>query len=425
MGTDRFGGSLDGTRRNAALGWAITLFLCVLALDHALEASYRWFVFTGIAVAIVLAPAIGFRDPLVMPPWELLLVVSIPVVDATVFGRSVLTPVAVYVAVAAVALVVAVEIQRFTPARMNHSFAIGLVVIATLAVAAVWNVAQWASDVALGTTYIVGGRSQEAANHAMMIDFVYAAVAGFLAGAVFDRYFRMRSISPTARTSAPSEIPPEGETGPVPSLVRNRLDVPESHVRSVSRSMQVGLGGVLLYGLVVRDVPTIVNAGIALSITFLPALLERDYRLPLEPELVFWLTTAVFLHALGSAGLYDLLGSWDNLTHTLSASIVAAAGYAFVRAIDLHTDDVYLPPKLMFVFVLLFVLAFGVVWELAEFAIDLSARWLGLEAVLTQYGIDDTISDLLFDLVGAVVAAAGGSVYLSAVSHRIAGMIDD
>lgn len=420
------GGLLTGTSRNAILAWLVTLLLCVLALVHALNGSYRWVVFTGVTVTIVIVPAVTFRDPRVMPPGVLLLVVALPVINAAVFGRSFLTAITVYVAVAAVALVVAVEIHRFTPARMNHTFAVGLVVIATLAVAATWNVAQWVCDLTLGTSYIIGGRSQDTANHGMMIDFAYAMVAGLFTGIVFDRYFRLQTESDratartTARSDTPVPAPPEDERTAVPSLVRDRLNVSESHVRTISRVMQAALGGLLLYGILTRNPTTIVNAGLALGITFLPALLEHDYRLPLEPELVFWITTAVFLHSLGSAGLYDLIDLWDTLTHTLSATIVAAAGYAVVRAIDLHTDEIYLPPELIFVFILLFVLAFGVIWELGEFALDLSAQRFGIEAVLSQHGINDTIGDLVFDFVGAVTVAIWGTVYLTDISHRIA-----
>ncbi|MCU4972686.1 hypothetical protein OB955_08030 [Halobacteria archaeon AArc-m2/3/4] len=458
---DGLGGLLDETHRNAVLGWLMTLLLAGLSIRYALEGSYRWFVFTGFAVALVLVPAVRFWDPLVMPPWELLVVVAVPVVDATILGQTFLTEIAVYVAVAAVALVVAIELHRFTPVRMNHSFAIGFVVLTTLAVAGGWNVAQWVSDATLGTTYIVGDRSQDEANHAMMIDFIYAAVAGLVAGIVFDRYFRMRSSEPAARTSVPQmgadgevesesetpdqnpnqnqgqsqsqsryrnqsqnqNAPPENQSNPTPSFVRERLNISESSIIWLSRAMQLALGGILVYGLLERDVTTISNAGIAFAITFLPAILERDRRLPLEPGLVFWLTSAVFLHAVGSAGLYGLVGPWDSLTHALSASIVAAGGYAVVRAIDLHSDEVYLPPKMMFGIILVFVLAFGVLWEIMEFAIDGITQEFGLEAVLAQHGIDDTIGDLVFDLVGAVIVATWGSVYLGDVSHRIADII--
>ncbi|WP_049922394.1 hypothetical protein [Halopiger djelfimassiliensis] len=424
----------DASRRNAILGWALVTVLSVLAIVHALAASYRWFVFTALAVVIVLIPTVSRRDPLALPSWKLLVLVSIPVVDATMLGETFVTAIAVYVAVATVALVVVVEIHRFTAVRMTHTFATALVVMTTLAVAATWNVLLWLSDAALGTSYIVTGHSEDAANHAMMIDFVYAAVAGLFAGFLFDRYVMAGSgrtseeYEPSDRTDtsgsgehdAPDEADVDDLVESTPSLIRGRLNASERTVGRISRVLQLALGVLFLYGLLTLDVTTIANAGIALSITFLPGLLKRDFRLPLEPELVLWITGAVFLHALGSAGLYDLLGQWDSLTHTVSASIVAATGYAAVRAIDLHTDEIYLPPKMLIVFILLFVVAFGVIWELMEFGLGLLAHRFGSEALLAQRGIGDTIGDLFYDLVGAVVVSVWGTVYLTGVSRRIA-----
>ncbi|QSX01036.1 hypothetical protein [Haloterrigena alkaliphila] len=433
MADARLGRSFDETQRNAVLAWVVTIVLVAFAISHGLENSYRWFVFTGFAVAIAVLPVAAFRDPLAMPPWELLVLVAIPVVDATVFGESPLTTVATYVAVASVALLATVEIDRFTEVRMNHAFAVVLVVLTTLAVAGTWNVAQWLSDVAFGTDYILGGQSQDAANYDLMIDFAYAALAGLLAAVLFGRYFayapeeidRTRTYVPTDGASdGDGDAPDEGPTA-VPSLIRDRLDVPDGTVVVLSRVMQAALAVLLVYGIVARDLTTVSNSAIALGITFLPAVLERDRRLPLEPGLVFWLTAAVFLHALGSAGLYAFIGPWDSLTHTMSASIVAAAGYAVVRAIDLHTDEIYVPPRMLVAFILVFVLAFGVLWELLEFALDWGAQQLGLSAVVAQHGLSDTIVDLVYDVVGAAVAAIWGSFYLTELSHRIASQLEN
>ncbi|QLK24980.1 hypothetical protein HYG81_12785 [Natrinema zhouii] len=426
MADARLGGAFDGSQRNAALAWVITIVLVALAINHGLADSYRWLAFTAFAVAIVLLPVAAFRDPLAMPPWELLVLVLLPVVDATVLGESFLTSIVTYLAVAAVALVACVELDRFTAVRMNHAFAVTLVVFTTLAVAGAWNVAQWLADVTFETNYILDGRSQDAANRALMINFAYAAVAGLLAGFVFSRYFQSYGVDEvdTQRTSAPQKSSPDSESDPVPTLIRDRLDAPDKFVNLLSRVMQAALAVILIYGIVTRDLTTVSNTAIALGITFLPAVLERDAKLPLEPGLVFWLTAAVFLHVLGSAGLYALIGPWDSLTHTVSASIVAAAGYAVVRAIDLYTDEIYIPPAMLFAFILVFVLAFGVVWELMEFGIDWSAQRLGLDAVLAQHGLNDTIVDLVYDAVGAVVAAIWGSFYLTDLSQRIAGRLD-
>ncbi|MFC7007313.1 hypothetical protein [Halalkalicoccus salilacus] len=359
-----------------------------------------------------------------MPPWELLVLVAIPVVDAALLNQTLISPIAVYLAVAAVALIVAVDVHTFTSVRMNRSFTVVLVVIATLAVGAAWNIAQWTADATLGTAYLVGDRTQDAANHAMMIDFLYAAIAGSVAGLLFIAYLRRRSFAPTASTEVSRTAPAEG-SDPTPSFVRGRFDVSEEHIRRFSWTMQLVLGGLLVYGLVIRDVTTIANASIALTVTFLPAVLEHNYRLPIEPELVFWLTTAAFLHTLGSAGLYGYIGQWDTLTHSMSASLVAATGYTIVRAIDLHSDDIHFPTRTMFAFILLFVLAVGVVWELVEFGLDLAAQRFGFDAVLAQHGVDDTVGDLLFNLAGAVIAATLGASYLTNVSHQLVDRFGD
>lgn len=75
----------------------------------------------------------------------------------------------------------------------------------------------------------------------------------------------------------------------------------------------------------------------------------------------------------------------------------------------------------MFAFILLFVLAVGGIWELVEFVVDLAARRFGFDAVLAQYGVNDTVGDLLFDLAGAVavvVVARPAAIYLTDVSRR-------
>lgn len=423
---DRLGGLLAETKSNAILSWVFVLVLTVAVANSLLDGSLRWAFFTTVVVLLILLPPVSFRDPLVMPPWELLFLVAIPPLWNATLGRPFVTDIPLYIAVAAVALLIAVELHRFTPVRMNHTFAIGFVVVTTLAIAGVWNVLQWLSDVYLGTAFLLDGRSQQAINDAVMVEFIYAAIAGIGGGLVFDWYFRTRPRSGSERTAVPPRPLPVDElerTGR--QKLRDRLGISKRCQRQASRAMQVLLGGILLVGIARRDLPTASNAAIALAITFVPAILERDYELPMDAGLVLWITAAVFLHAIGTAGLYDVIARWDNLTHALSASVVAAAGYSIVRAIHLHTDDVYIPPRTTFVFILLFVLAAGVVWEILEFFIDQSADRLGIDAVLAQHGINDTIVDLLFNIVGALVVALWGTAYLTDVSRAMSERLDE
>lgn len=426
--TDDLGALLSETGPNAIVGWIVVLILLLTAILTALEGAYDWTFIALVVVALGVVPGVAFRDPRVMPPWELVAVAAVPVLWQALLGRAFVTDVPAYLAVAALALLVAVELHQFTAVRMNHGLAITLVVLTTLAVAGIWNVLQWVADVLLGTSFVLDGRSQDAINADVMLEFIYAGVAGVGGGLLFDLYFRSRNRLPTERTYVPPKPRPETDAPstaePETPKLRDRIGIPPRRQRQASRTMQIILVVVLVWGLYVRDLPTIANAAVALGITFVPAILEREYDLPMDAGLVLWITTAVFLHALGSAGLYDAIDPWDHLTHALSASVVAAAGYAIFRAVHVHTDRVYIPPKVMAAFILIFVFAAGVVWEILEFLIDQSAIVFGLDAVLAQYGINDTIVDLIFNAVGAVIVTLWGTAYLTDVSDSLSERFD-
>ncbi|AUX08480.1 hypothetical protein AArcSl_0837 [Halalkaliarchaeum desulfuricum] len=421
--TDRLGGTLLESRRNAALFWVLVGVLSVFVIERvAIAGDVRTAVLAAVLLVIALVPPVAFRDPTVTLPWELVGIACLPLVWEFLVGVPFRTDVVPYVAVAVVALFLAVELHAFTPVRMTHRFAIAFVTLSTMAAAAVYNVGQWLSDVLFGTAFLLDGRDPDVVNAVVMIEFTYATVAGILAGVAFAFFFERRISPASERTYVPPYAPGEERERRAAvegKTLARRLHLSERTQRHLTRGMQIVLGIVLAYGVWTLHLPTIANATVALVITFVPALLERDLELPMDPGLVLWITVAVFLHALGSAGLYDAVGPWDHLTHALSASVVAAAGYAGFRAIHLHTDAVYLPPKFMGLLIGVFVLAAGVVWELLEFAIDQFAIRAGIPAVLAQHGIGDTMMDLLFNLVGAFVTAVWGTVYLADVADSM------
>jgi uncharacterized membrane protein YjdF len=204
--------------------------------------------------------------------------------------------------------------------------------------------------------------------------------------------------------------------------VRDALGITTRRQKQLARLMEATLIGIVFIGIYEKQFGLVINAGVGVVVTQLVPLLERDYDVPMDPGLTLWIFAAVTFHAIGAVGwfggetLYRGVWWWDHLTHALSASVVAGVGYATVRAIDEHADSVSLPPKFIFVFILLFVLAFGVLWEVLEFAIAITADALGTDPILTQYGLTDTLWDLVFDTLGAIVVATWGSAHLNDVS---------
>jgi VanZ family protein len=210
--------------------------------------------------------------------------------------------------------------------------------------------------------------------------------------------------------------------------LRERLGIDEHRQKQLTHLMEFLLVGMFFVGLERGHTGILVNTAVALGVTQLVPVLRRDFGIPMDPALTLWITAAVFLHALGTVGIpgtglesfYRQVWWWDHMTHALSASVVAAAGYATARAVDLHSKDVSLPPRFMFAFILLLTVAFGVFWEVIEFAIAEAAAVVGGAPILTQYGLRDTLLDLVFDTVGAVVVATWGTAYLSDVVGAIA-----
>lgn len=183
--------------------------------------------------------------------------------------------------------------------------------------------------------------------------------------------------------------------------------------------MQLVLVALVGYGFVAGEPKAITNGTVSLLITTVPAILERNYRMPIDPWLGLWITLAVFLHTLGSAGLYAGLAWWDHLTHAMSASLIAGVGYTFARGIDLHSDGIELPRRFYFVFLFVVVLSFGVVWELFEFGLDIAAAETGISMPLAQHGLEDTIRDLVFNATGALLVAVFGQAHLSGVAEEV------
>lgn len=177
------------------------------------------------------------------------------------------------------------------------------------------------------------------------------------------------------------------------------------------RAMQLVLFGLLVYGLATFQLGMAANGALALAVTFLPTLLRREYGYTMSPGLVLWITVAIFLHSVGSLGLYDQFSRYDEITHTISSTIVAGIGYASLRAFECHSDDIDVPSEFRAVFIVVFVLAFGVIWEVFEFAAVYLSRLLGVSSPVTVYGIDDIVTDMIFNTVGAVVVAVRGTGY--------------
>ncbi|WP_440991769.1 hypothetical protein [Haloarchaeobius baliensis] len=213
--------------------------------------------------------------------------------------------------------------------------------------------------------------------------------------------------------------------------VRSRLHVSKHTLARLVRVLQALMVGILVLGLLMGNPGIVVNAAVGLLVTQLPAILERRFDITMDVALVLWITLAMFLHAIGTVPLpgldfmtpYRGTTWWDHMTHALSSSLVVGAGYAVTRAVEEHTEYVDLGPKFTFVYLLVFVMAFGVLWELLEFYIAVVAELVGIPKVLTQYGLEDTILDLFYNTLGGLLVALFGTAHLTGLSDQLLGRL--
>lgn len=194
---ERLTAVVEAQRTNAAVAWLLVGFVGFVVVESLLSGDLLWAVFAAVVGALALVPTVAHRDPLVMLPWEVLVLAILPLIGRAFATVPITSQFTTYLSVAALALIIAVELHLFTPVRMTSTFAVLFVVVATMATAGSWAVTRWVADLVLGTSFLLVPELTEAEiETALMWEFVYSTAAGVAAGIIFEGYFRRRSMAP-------------------------------------------------------------------------------------------------------------------------------------------------------------------------------------------------------------------------------------
>lgn len=435
-----FGVLLDERPVNAGLAWLATGALVLAALVLLAGGEWLWPAFALVTTAVVVLPPVLSRDPATTMPGELVALVALPIGARAAGLFSQVTP---FVAIAGLALLVVLVLDGYTSLEMAPRFAVAFVVVTTMAFAGFLAVGEFAADALLGTDFVEGQRE-------MNVDLLTATVVGLIAGVAFETYFREtdgsaplrgpRRATPSAtetaphagrtdRTGAPGgradESDPPNETAPdseVDDSAATDGVAASPRYRLAIRTLQFVLVGIVGYSLVTLNGKLFVNSAVPLALTFLPAVVRHQYGYPMHARLALLVSLAAALHAIGALGPYTATDWYDTVTHALSSTLVAGVGYAVARGLDLHSDRVSFSPRFRAAFVVLFVLAVGVLWELLEFGSGLLTALFG-EPVLAQYGVEDIVKDLVFNVVGALLVALWGTALFRRPARALAGHV--
>lgn len=164
---------------NALLGWLFTAAVVLAVIESVLTNALLWGGVAFLIVAITVFPPLVTGDWTVMVPWPLLFIAAIAVL---VRAAGLYLEVAGYLAIAVLALIMVVELDALTPVEMSRRFAVGFATLTTLAIQGIWTIAQYYSDLWLGTGFLHSQRE-------LQIDIVIVTAVGTALGIAFEWYF--------------------------------------------------------------------------------------------------------------------------------------------------------------------------------------------------------------------------------------------
>lgn len=171
--------------------------------------------------------------------------------------------------------------------------------------------------------------------------------------------------------------------------------------------MKFVLLGLLPYEVYLGDYLFAMATVLAIVLSFVPSMVERNYHINLPFELDFLITLALFLHTfLGEVMLfYERVWLWDKVLHLYGTGVISILAFMIVYTLH-YTGKLRLTIPFIGFFTVTFALAVGCLWEIAEFSVDY------LFGKVTQKSLDDTMWDLVYDFIGGAIIAVVGMFYV-------------
>jgi len=170
----------------------------------------------------------------------------------------------------------------------------------------------------------------------------------------------------------------------------------------------------LLMASVENNITIIFWALVTFVITFLHDYFEKNKKIHipdiLESIIIIFIYAGIFLSA--RFNLYDDVFWWDVLLHTASGVILGFIGFLVIYKLN-SRHSMNISPLLVAVFAFTFAVTADVIFEIYEFSMDvifstdmqswnLPTNTIELGKDFQGIGLRDTMSDLIFDTIGAL-----------------------
>ena len=130
-------------RGNAVIGWVFVGLIAIGSAFSYVSDTLLWSGFSLLVATVAVLPPLSTGDWTSMVPWPL---VATAAVAVHARALDVYAEAAGFLAITMLAFIVVVELDEFTPVKLSRRFAVAFGVLTTMAIEAVWIVAQFYSD---------------------------------------------------------------------------------------------------------------------------------------------------------------------------------------------------------------------------------------------------------------------------------------
>ncbi len=185
------------------------------------------------------------------------------------------------------------------------------------------------------------------------------------------------------------------------------LDRVDSILLFISYVLKISLAAAVLGSFFQKNYFALFVGILALVFTFIPSIISRSLKVSLPIEFDFINTAFVYASMfLGNLkGYYQTFWWWDVLLHTLSGVVLGMIGFLIIYL--LYEDHkLSTSPFFVALFTITFAVSLGVLWEMTEFGID------QLFGTIMQRNATDTMTDLIVDSLGGILAGLIGFFYI-------------
>ena len=153
----------------------------------------------------------------------------------------------------------------------------------------------------------------------------------------------------------------------------------------------------------------------------LPGILTKKWKVEIPSKIyylyVLFLYSSIFLGEVRD--FYYTIPYWDTILHMLSGAMTGFIGFSLIDVLNNDVEKVTLSPFFIAFFAFAFAIMVGVVWEVYEFTSD---GLLGTNMqkyklkdgtqLVGREALQDTMEDLMVDILGAFVASGIGYISL-------------